>query len=45
MTRLRYRTTGENGVEWQAVGDDGEPLGPWRKTQQEARKDGENGGD
>jgi hypothetical protein len=37
--KLNYRLTGTSGVEWQAVGDDGEPLGPWRKTQYEARQD------
>jgi hypothetical protein len=39
MSKLRYRTTGDNGVEWQAVDDAGEPLGDWKTTQQEARED------
>lgn len=37
--KLTYRATGTNGVEWQALGDDGEPLGPWRPDQPTARKD------
>lgn len=39
MTKLTYRTTGDNGIEWQALGDDMEPLGPWRPDQPTARKD------
>ena len=39
MTKLNHRTTGTNGVEWQAVGPDGEPFGPWRPNQHDARKD------
>jgi len=39
MTKLNHRTTGTNGVEWQAVGPDEEPFGPWRPNQHDARKD------
>lgn len=39
MTRLTYRTTGENGIEWAALGDNAELIGPWRENQQLARQD------
>lgn len=39
MTKLTYRTIGDKGIEWQALGDDMEPLGPWRPDQHTARQD------
>ena len=39
MTKLTYRTTGDHGVEWAALGDNGEIIGPWRENQHLARLD------